>query len=296
MVVAHILIGMVLVLLSSRISVSNATETDLACLKSIKASLVDPNNYLNTTWNFDNNTEGFICRFMGIDCWHPDENRVLNIRLSDLGLEGQFPPGIQNCTSLTGLNLSQNQLSGSIPANIAKFIPYITNLDLSFNNFSGEIPQNLANCSFLNDLKLDNNRLTSKIPPEFGLLDRIKVFTVTNNLLSGPIPSFIHNNIPADSFANNLDLCGKPLNSSCPGVARKSHVGVFAASAAGGITFTSIIVGVFLFLSRGAAKKKAEDPEGNRWAKSIKGTKGIKASYLAHHVQWIYCVFFWHRN
>jgi hypothetical protein len=49
-------------------------------------------------------------------------------------------------------------------------------------------------------------------------------------------------------------------------------------------------------LSRGAAKKKAEDPEGNRWAKSIKGTKGIKASYLAHHVQWIYCVFFWHRN
>jgi hypothetical protein len=86
------------------------------------------------------------------------------------------------------------------------------------------------------------------------------------------------------------------LNSSCPGVARKSHVGVFAASAAGGITFTSIIVGVFLFLSRGAAKKKAEDPEGNRWAKSIKGTKGIKASYLAHHVQWIYCVFFWHRN
>ncbi|XP_061974641.1 probably inactive leucine-rich repeat receptor-like protein kinase At5g48380 [Populus nigra] len=284
MVVAHILIGMVLVLLSSRISVSNATETDIACLKSIKASLVDPYNYLNNTWNFNNNTEGFICRFMGIDCWHPDENRVLNIRLSDLGLEGQFPPGIQNCTSLTGLNLSHNQLSGSIPANIAKFIPYITKLDLSFNNFSGEIPKNLSNCSFLNDLHLDNNRLTGKIPLEFGLLDRIKVFTVTNNLLSGPIPSFIHNNIPADSFANNLDLCGKPLNSSCPGVARKSHVGVIVASAAGGITFTSIIVGVFLFLSRRAAKKKAEDPEGNRWAKSIKGTKGIKVSMFEKSV------------
>ncbi|KAI5574654.1 hypothetical protein BDE02_10G158400 [Populus trichocarpa] len=283
MVVAHILIGMVLVLLSSRISVSNATETDLACLKSIKASLVDPNKYLDTTWNFNNNTEGFICRFMGIDCWHPDENRVLNIRLSDLGLEGQFPPGIQNCTSLTGLDLSHNKLSGSIPDNISKLIPYITNLDLSFNNFSGGIPQNFSNCSFLNDLKLDNNRLTGKIPLEFGLLDRIKVFTVTNNLLSGQIPTFIHN-IPADSFANNLDLCGKPLN-PCPAVARKSHVGVIAASAAGGITFTSIIVGVFLFyLSRGAAKKKAEDPEGNRWAKSIKGTKGIKVSMFEKSV------------
>ncbi|KAL3578933.1 hypothetical protein D5086_020437 [Populus alba] len=81
--------------------------------------------------------------------------------------------------------------------------------------------------------------------------------------------------------------------SPCPAVAAKSRVGVIAASAAGGITFTSIIVGVFLFyLSRGAAKRRAEDPEGNRWAKSIKGTKGIKASYLTNHAQWIYCVFF----
>lgn len=284
MVVAHILIWMVLVLLSSRISVSNATETDIACLESVRASLVDPNNYLNTTWNFNNNTEGFICRFMGIDCWHPDENRVLNIRLSDLGLEGHFPPGIEKCTSLTGLDLSHNKLSGSIPDNISKLIPFITNLDLSFNNFSGGIPTNLSNCSFLNDLKLDNNRLTGKIPLEFGLLDRIKVFTVTNNLLSGPIPTFIHHNIPADSFANNLDLCGNPL-SACPAVAGKSRVGVIAASAAGGITFTSIIVGVFLFyLSRGAAKRRAEDPEGNRWAKSIKGTKGIKVSMFEKSV------------
>ncbi|KAJ6772496.1 RECEPTOR-LIKE PROTEIN 55 [Salix koriyanagi] len=284
MAVAHILIWMVLVLLSSRISVSNATATDIACLKSIKASLVDPNNYLNTTWDFNNNTEGFICRFLGVECWHPDENRVLNIRLSDLGLKGQFPLGIKQCTSLTGLDLSHNKLYGPFPANISKFIPYVTSLDLSFNNFSGEIPSNLANCSFLNDLRLDNNRLTGKIPLEFGLLERIKVFTVTNNLLTGPVPTFNHYNIPAASYANNLDLCGKPL-SECPGVAEKSKVGVIAAAAAGGITFTSIIVGIFLyFLSRGVAKKKAEDPEGNRWAKSIKGTKGIKVSMFENSV------------
>ncbi|CAK7325995.1 unnamed protein product [Dovyalis caffra] len=290
MVVAHILIWMVLVLLSSSITVSNATETDIACLKSIKASLVDPNNYLNTTWDFNNNTEGFICRFMGVECWHPDENRVLNIRLSDLGLKGKFPLGIKNCTSLTGLDLSHNTLSGSIPTTISQFIPFVTNLDLSFNNFSGEIPLNLANCSFLNDLKLDNNRLTGNIPPQFGQLGRIKVFTVTNNLLSGPIPTFFHASIPAESFANNLDLCGKPLK-SCPDSRRKSHLGVIAAAAAGGITFTSIIVGIFLYyLSRRVAKKKADDPEGNRWAKSIKGTKGIKASCLTHHfhrIKWV---------
>ncbi|KAJ6726805.1 RECEPTOR-LIKE PROTEIN 55 [Salix purpurea] len=243
MVVAHIFVWMVLVLLSSRITVSDGTATDIECLKSIRESLVDPYNYLNTTWDFNNKSEGFLCRFMGVECWHPDENRVLNIRLTDLGLKGQFPIGIQKCTSLTGLDLSHNKLSGSIPENISKILPYVVTFDLSFNNFSGGIPRDLANCSFLNDLKLDNNRLTGSIPLEFGQLDRIKTFT------------------------------------------RKSHVGVIAAAAAGGITFTSIIVGIFLYyMSRGVAKRKADDPEGNRWAKSIRGTKDIKASYLAHFV------------
>jgi hypothetical protein len=41
----------------------------------------------------------------------------------------------------------------------------------------------------------------------------MKVFTVTSNRLSGPVPVFTHNNIPADSFANNTGLCGKPLDS-----------------------------------------------------------------------------------
>ncbi|KAG5240064.1 inactive leucine-rich repeat receptor protein [Salix suchowensis] len=255
MVVAHIFVWMVLVLLSSRIPVSDGTATDIECLKSIRESLQQKRR--------------FLCRFMGVECWHPDENRVLNIRLTDLGLKGQFPIGIQKCTSLTGLDLSHNKLSGSIPENISKILPYVVTFDLSFNNFSGGIPRDLANCSFLNELKLDNNRLTGNIPLKLGLLDRIKTFTVTNNLLSGPIPTFTHNDIPAESFANNLDLCGKQLK-PCPGVQRKSHVGVIAAAAAGGITFTSIIVGIFLYyMSQGVAKRKADDPEGNRWAKTL---------------------------
>ncbi|KAI9378913.1 hypothetical protein POPTR_017G003251v4 [Populus trichocarpa] len=58
----------------------------------------------------------------------------------------------------------------------------------------------------------NNNNLTGHIPLEIGLLDRIKIFTVTNNRLSGPVPNFLRN-IPADSFQNNTGLCGKPLKS-----------------------------------------------------------------------------------
>ncbi|KAF2325586.1 hypothetical protein GH714_030821 [Hevea brasiliensis] len=190
-----------------------ATETDIACLKSIKASLEDPFGYLKSSWDFNNNTEGFICSFTGVDCWHPNENKVLNLRLPDMGLRGRFPLGIENCTSLTGLDLSGNEVEGPIPFDIPKRLPFVTSLDLSSNSFSGEIPSSIANCSHLNILKLDHNRLTGHIPQEIGGLSRIKVFSVSDNLLSGPVPNFANTAVSADDYANNNGLCGGPLRS-----------------------------------------------------------------------------------
>ena len=168
-------------------------------------------------------TEGFICNFLGIECWHPHENKVLNIKLADLGLKGQFPRGVQNCTSLTGLDLSYNNLNGPIPDDVDKLIHYITSIDLSSNSFSGEIPKNISNCTFLNVLKLDNNKFSGQIPPQLGQLSRIKTFSLTNNQLSGPIPVFTSNDtIGPDSFANNPGLCGPPYLESCKASPRKS--------------------------------------------------------------------------
>ncbi|KAF8391750.1 hypothetical protein HHK36_021984 [Tetracentron sinense] len=269
-------------LLSS--SLSYGTATDIECLKTIKESLEDPFRYLNSSWNFQNDTEGFICKFTGVECWHPDENRVLNIRLSDMGLKGQFPRGIEKCTSLTGLDLSSNQLSGSIPSDISKIVPFVTTLDLSFNSFSGQIPFSLTNCSYLNVIKLDNNRLTGQIPLQLGQLTRIKTFSVTNNLLSGQVPTFNDATIGPESYANNPGLCGVPLD-PCK-ASQKSHAGVIAGSAVGGVTVSVLAVGLVLyfFWARVTIKKKVEDLEGNKWAKNIKGTKGIKVSMFEKSV------------
>ncbi|XP_075662561.1 probably inactive leucine-rich repeat receptor-like protein kinase At5g48380 [Castanea sativa] len=198
------------------LEISNGLRSDIDCLKSIKHSLEDPYGYLNTSWNFINNTEGFICKFTGVECWHPDENKVLNLRLSDMGFSGQFPRGIKNCTSLTGLDLSNNKLSGPLPFDISHLAGFLTSLDLSSNNFSGEIPVNLSNCSYLNVLKLDHNHLTGGIPAELSLLPRLKQFDFSNNMLSGPIPYLgPYSRITADSFVNNTKLCGVPLE-PCP--------------------------------------------------------------------------------
>ena len=193
------------------LQISNGVQSDIDCLKSIKDSFEDPYNYLNSSWHFTNNTEGFICKFTGVECWHPDENRVLNIRLSDMGFRGQFPKGIENCSSLTGLDLSFNELSGPLPSDISLLLPLITTLDLSSNSFSGEIPENIANCTYLNILKLDHYQLTGKIPPKLGFLQRIKQFNVSNNSLAGSVPYFANASITSDSYANNTGLCGGPL-------------------------------------------------------------------------------------
>jgi Leucine-rich repeat (LRR) protein len=149
--------------ISGYLEISNGLESDIECLNSIKQSFEDHYNYLNSSWNFNNNTEAFICGFVGVECWNLDGNEVLNIRLSDMGLREQFPRGIKNCSHLTGLDLLSNELSGPLPFDIAALVPFVTSLDLSGNKFSGEIPKSIANCTYLNVLKLDNNKLTGAI-------------------------------------------------------------------------------------------------------------------------------------
>ncbi|XP_048565492.1 probably inactive leucine-rich repeat receptor-like protein kinase At5g48380 [Triticum urartu] len=207
---------LLLVLLLSSSSLCFGSEADIQCLKSVQQSVIDPNGVLKSTWNFENPnpTDGYICRFTGVECWHPDENRVLSLRLGNLGLESTFPQGLQNCSSMIGLDLSNNNFSGPIPSEIAREVPYLTSLDLLYNSFSGSIPQNISNMTYLNILILQHNQLSGQIPPQFTLLTRLTAFNVADNLLSGPIPSLLQN-YSASNFAGNQGLCGSPLD-DCP--------------------------------------------------------------------------------
>ncbi|CAJ1936232.1 unnamed protein product [Sphenostylis stenocarpa] len=195
--------------LLSSLMAGHGVESDIYCLKSIKDSLEDPFGYLSS-WNFNNKTEGFLCKFIGIICWHPDENKVLGISLQDMGLKGQFPRGIRNCLSLTSLDLSQNNLTGPIPLDISTLLPFATSIDLSLNKFNGNIPPTFSKCRYLNSLRLDNNNLSGQIPHELGQLPRIKSISFANNQLSGSVPLFFSRSTSVD-YANNGELCGGPL-------------------------------------------------------------------------------------
>ncbi|XP_024982214.1 probably inactive leucine-rich repeat receptor-like protein kinase At5g48380 [Cynara cardunculus var. scolymus] len=265
------------------IAISNAVESDINCLRSFKDSVQDPENALST-WEFNNRTEGFICRFTGVDCWHPDESKVLNIRLQDMGLKGTFPLGLLNCTSMTGLDLSSNHLSGTLPANISDIISLVTTLDLSSNNFFGPIPMMLSNCTYLNSLILDNNHFSGQISLELGQLTRLKEFRVANNLFSGPIPTFRNATIELN-YGGNLGLCGGSLGACSE--SKKNRMGVIVVVAIiGGTTLATFLVslGMMIFMTKVVRKRKVDDPDGNKCAKSIKGAETIKLSMFENPV------------
>jgi Leucine-rich repeat (LRR) protein len=162
---------------------------------------------------------------------------VLNLRLSNMGLVGTFPRGLENCFSLTGLDISSNNFTEPIPSNIFKIIPFV---DLSYNNFSGEIPVNLSRCSYLNTLNLQYNRLNGEIPWQLIHLTRLTQLNVANNLLSGPVSTF--GSLVMTSYVNNLGLCGGSLG-DCSG-SGKGHMGVIIGSAITGVVIvdTSTLV------------------------------------------------------
>ncbi|CAM9001004.1 unnamed protein product [Rhodiola kirilowii] len=261
---------------------SYSTITDVYCLKTLKESIGDPLGYLSS-WNFNGTAEGSICKFVGVDCWHDDENKVLNIKLAGFGLTGSFPSGLENCSSLTGLDLSSNNLSGALPAQISSKVKFVTSLDLSSNRFSGEIPESLANCTYLNVLRLNDNQLTGRIPLQLGLLGRLKEFSVAKNNLIGQVPTFINTTFTENSYASNPGLCGAPLK-ACQST--KIHIGIIVGTAIGSVCVAAIVLGVlFIFCSRRVKKlKKKDDPDGNEWTKSFKGLKGVKVSMFEKSV------------
>ncbi|KAL4631871.1 hypothetical protein ACB092_04G009200, partial [Castanea dentata] len=213
LVLLHILVRS----LPSTLTLSSGTLSDISCLKSIRDSLEDPLNHIATSWTFNNLAEGSICGYVGVSC--TTENRVRDVQLANMGLKGKFPRGLVDCSELIFLDLSGNEISGSIPPDISEILPAVEVLNLSNNNLSGEIPSSMGNCSNLLVLILNNNRLSGQIPQQLSELRRLRIFTVANNLLSGPVPDFVNiTTINPESYVNNSGLCGGPLE-----YCRKKH-------------------------------------------------------------------------
>ncbi|XP_056176578.1 receptor-like protein EIX2 [Syzygium oleosum] len=119
-----------------------------------------------------------------------------NVDLSSNLYEGPLPMWSSNVTTLY---LNDNRFSGPIPPNIGELMPYLTDLDLSRNDLNGTIPLSIGNMTSLTTLVISNNYLSGEIPRFWSNLSLLFILDMSNNSLSGPIPSenkFL-GNIPA---------------------------------------------------------------------------------------------------
>ncbi|XP_010912844.3 inactive LRR receptor-like serine/threonine-protein kinase BIR2 [Elaeis guineensis] len=247
-----------------------ADENDVNCLRGVQESL-DPNGSLN--WNFANTTVGFVCNFVGVSCWNPQENRVIALSLPSMSLAGSIPSALQYCRTATTLDLSSNSLSGPIPSSLCDWLPYLVTLDLSSNSLSGLIPPELSKCRFLNTLLLSSNSFSGPIPASLSQLTRLKRLDLSSNQLSGPIPPQL-SSFDSSSFADNPSLCGRPVSSGCGRrLTRKSLIIIIAAGVFGAAASLLLAFAVWRWCFSGtpSARKKKSDGrdagrlDGSRW-------------------------------
>ena len=117
--------------------------------------------------------------------------------LKDLNLmknkfTGTIPSTIGLYTSLCFIYFSDNFVTGTIPSEIGLLSSSLEGLDLSGNQLSGRIPTQLAKCTGLISMNLSGNHgLDGTIPSELGHLTNLEKFFFIETMLGGSVPSEI---------------------------------------------------------------------------------------------------------
>ncbi|KAK2366068.1 receptor protein EIX2 [Trifolium repens] len=93
--------------------------------------------------------------------------QIESIHLNNNNFFGEIPP-LTHCSSLTLIDVGDNNLQGILPMWIGYHLHQLIVLRLRGNKFKGNIPTSMCNLSFLQVLDLSENKITGEIPQCFG--------------------------------------------------------------------------------------------------------------------------------
>ena len=146
----------------------------------------------NTGWLGEVGTE---CSWFGVTC---SSGSVTQINLYDNSLSGSIPAELGNLADLTTLNLSNpflhdgNSLSGSIPSELGN-LANLTYLQLSNNSLSGVISSELGSLTNLVTFRIRGNSLTGNISELFKKMTKLSDIALWDgNVMTGTIPKKIY--------------------------------------------------------------------------------------------------------
>lgn len=149
-------------------------------------------------------------RWVGVGC---SNSHVVLLALDGIQLRGSLPDNfLRRVTFLTRISLRNNSISGALP-NFSGLL-HLEEVSLSQNEFSGSIPAEYVEIPKLTILELQGNLLTGGIPP----LEQqaLVFFNVSYNRLEGPIPETrTLQYFSKSSYDHNPGLCGIQVGVPC---------------------------------------------------------------------------------
>lgn len=134
---------------------------------------------------------GTECSWAGVACGvsgNTGGTTVTGLDLSENNLVGSLPASLKNLTNLQSLQLGLNQISGALPRELGS-LSKLAFLDLPFNRIAGGLPVELGNLASLQLLGLGGNQISGSLPAQLGNLRSLTYLDLSGNQLSGAIPA-----------------------------------------------------------------------------------------------------------
>ena len=113
---------------------------------------------------------------------------LTKLDLSRNQLIGTIPESLMKLSALENLNLGSNSLKGPLPSEVA--LPQLKFLILSHNSFRGEFDFNRVHCPCLELLDLNSNDFTGTLPQDERPFFYLKTLLVAANDFKGAVPEW----------------------------------------------------------------------------------------------------------
>jgi len=126
--------------------------------------------------------------------------------------------GIDYCEQfeVRRIDLSSNNLVGTIPEEICLLGDYLEELSLGHNVFSGQIPSCLSNFKRLEVIILKDNNLSGWLPAGLMHILSLKIVDFSQNTLSGTLDVLFEENRPVATGLQIFDVSSNMLTGTIP--------------------------------------------------------------------------------
>ncbi|CAK8564303.1 unnamed protein product [Lathyrus sativus] len=151
-----------------------------------------------------------VCSWKGVFC-DANKQHVIELSFSGIGLTGPIPETtLGKLNSLQSLDLSRNKIT-ALPSDFWS-LTSLKRLNLSYNQISGSLTNNIGNFGLLETIDLSKNSFSEEIPEALSSLMSLKVLKLAHNMFVKSIPSGI---LKCQSLVS-VDLSSNQLNGTLP--------------------------------------------------------------------------------